>query len=149
MITSEYLKRVLPELHEFEGLEMCNAVHEAEGYDGVVALLENLRTGQFPCVVIEDRSIGNISIDSGPLDSYSIPLWIMVQDYSLEPSKLFQEAFEIGKKILKLLIRDAEKEDILAGFDYSRIAYNKRTGPDCYGYEFLLTFRDNIDLSYE
>lgn len=144
MITSDYLKQVLPEITEFKDCEIDSHVLLAQGYDGVIAILDNIRTTGFPCVIIEDRSMGNIDIDSGPLDSYSIPLWVMVQDATKEPSELFTLAYELVKKLLKILIRDA---DYLNGFDYSRISYFKRFATDSAGYEILLQFREDIDLS--
>lgn len=146
MITSNYLLQVLPELEEFNVPNLESHIHLTEGFDGVIALLENIRTGGFPCVIIEDKTIGNISIDDGPLDTYCIPLWIMLQDVNMTPSELFPAAFELLKKIIKLLIRDNETE-LLEGLDCSRLSYNKRFAADAYGYEVLLTFRKNIDLA--
>lgn len=146
MITSDYLISILPELEEFKNGEIASHVHTGEGYDGVIALLENIRTTTFPCVIIEDRSTGNISIDSGPLDTFSLPLWVMVQESDKSVSDQYKLAFELLKKILKILIRDADA-GILSGFDYGRMPYNKRSGVDSYGYEMLITFRTDIDLS--
>lgn len=116
MITSDYLISILPELEEFKNGEIASHVHTGEGYDGVIALLENIRTTTFPCVIIEDRSTGNISIDSGPLDTFSLPLWVMVQESDKSVSDQYKLAFELLKKILKILIRDADA-GILSGFD--------------------------------
>jgi hypothetical protein len=133
-------------MDEFKDGEIASHVYTAEGYDGVIALLENIRTTTFPCLVIEDRSMGNISIDAGPLDTYSIPLWVMVSDQTKGATELYSHAFDLVKKILKILIRDSDK-NIIPGLDYTRIPYNKRSGVDAYGYEILLTFRLDIDLS--
>lgn len=146
MITSNYLKSILPELEEFKSIDVDSHIQTAEGYDGVIALLENIRTTNFPCIVIEDRSMGNIAIDSGPLDTYSIPLWVMVQGHETSASVQFEQAFELVKKIVKILIRDTDN-NIVKGLDYSRIPYHKRTAVDSFGYEILLTFRMDLDLS--
>ncbi len=146
MVTSDYLISILPEMEEFRSADLATHVQQAEGYDGVIALLENIRTSSFPCLIIEDRSIGNIVIDAGSLDTYSIPLWVMVQSSEIGVTEQYKVAFELAKKLLKILIRDAGN-GILKGLDYSRIPYNKRSGPDSYGYEMLLTFNVDIDLS--
>ena len=100
--------------------------------------------------MIEDRTIGNISIDSGPVDSYSIPLWVMVSNHSSKSkTEIFKIAYALTLKVLKLLMRDVDSVTDLSGWDYQRISYSKRSGPDCSGYEILMTYRDNIDLSYE
>lgn len=146
MINLEYLKRVLPELEELRD-EIDSHVFEGEGYDGVIAILDNIRGISLPAVILEDRSMGNIRIDSGPVDSYSLPVWVMVakdRDNN-SVSGAYASAFELGKKILKLFIRDANSE--LQGLDFSNIQYSKREATDCYGYEFLLTFRCDIDFS--
>ncbi len=146
MINLEYLKSVLPELEEFRE-DIDQRVFEGEGYDGVIAILDNIRGISLPAVIIEDRSIGNIRIDSGPVDSFSLPVWVMVgkdRDNNYV-SAAYNSAFELGKKILKLFIRDADTS--LQGLDFSNIQYSKREATDCYGYEFLITFRCDIDLS--
>ncbi len=149
MITSDYLLSILPEIEDFSQIdtELESHVQLAQGYDGVIALLENIRTASFPCFIIEDRSMGNIDLDSGALDSYSIALWVMVQDATKEPSELFTIAYELVKKVLRILIRDSDMGVAPQGFDYSRISYFKRFGNDSVGYEILLQFREDIDLS--
>lgn len=146
MINLDFLKRVLPELEEFRD-DIDSRVFEGEGYDGVIAILDNIRGISLPAVILEDRSIGNIRIDSGPVDSFSLPVWVMVakdRDNN-SVSAAYASAFELGKKILKLFIRDANSA--LQGLDFSNIQYSKREATDCYGYEFLITFRCDIDLS--
>ena len=144
MITSDYILSILPEMEQFKSLDIESHVHMANGYDGVIALLDNIRTASYPAIIIEDRSSGNIVIDAGPLDTYSISLWLMLQDVQKEQSTLFVEAFDLVKKLTRILIRDA---DTLDGLDYSRIPYFKRMTADACGYELILTFRQNIDLS--
>jgi len=146
MVTSDYLISILPEMEEFRSPDPASHVQIAEGYDGVIALLDNIRTSSFPCLIIEDRSIGNIVIDPGSLDTYSIPLWVMVQSTGESVTEQYKKAFELLKKLLKILIRDADN-GTLEGLDYSRIPYNKRSAVDSYGYEILLTFNVDIDLS--
>jgi hypothetical protein len=137
---------ILPEMDEFTSSDLGDHIQNAEGYDGVIALLENIRTANFPCLIIEDRSMGNISIDPGSLDTYSIPLWVMVQNSEIGATEQYKQAFELVKKLLKIIIRDTDS-GILEGLDYSRIPYNKRSAVDSYGYEILLTFRVDIGLS--
>lgn len=146
MITSDYLKRVLPELDEFKNKDMSEHVLDGNGYDGIMAILENLRSSTFPTVIVEDRSSGSITIDAGPVDVYSLPVWVMVAGENGDEYPAFESAFALVKKILKLFVRDQDTAD-LDGIDLSRIGYYKRFAPGCYGYEILLTFRVDIDLS--
>ncbi|MHC1781018.1 MAG: hypothetical protein AB9922_12365 [Bacteroidales bacterium] len=146
MVTSDYLISILPEMEEFRSQDPSAHVQIAEGYDGVIALLDNIRTASFPCLIIEDRSIGNIVIDPGSLDTYSIPVWVMVQNTGESVTEQYKKAFELVKKLLKILVRDADN-GTLEGLEYSRIPYNKRSAVDSYGYEILLTFNVDINLS--
>lgn len=146
MITKEYILSIIPELVEFESSEIETHVQTAQGYDAVIALFENIRTVNFPAVIIENRTSGNILYDCGPLDNYSIPVWIMLQDNEKEPAEIYDDAFELMKKIIKILIRDTSL-GLLPGLDYTHMSYNMRSATDAYGYELLLTFRTDIDLS--
>lgn len=144
MITSDYILSIIPEMSEFNSLDPASHVYYAQGYDGVFALFDNIRSISYPAIVIEDRSSGNIVIDAGPVDTYTISLWIMLQDVEKEQSALFVDAFKVVKKLTTLLIRDA---DTLPGFDWTRIPYFKRMANKACGYEMMLTFNEDIDLS--
>lgn len=151
MLTKTYLEKVLPELEEFSDAEKFPLqLLEGDGYDEIIAILGSLRSVEFPCVVIEDRSSGIMEhLLEGPVDSTSMALWVMDQgNRDNNPSAIFESSFALAKRILKLLIRDCDKESSLAGWDTGRVAYNKRMGgPKCYGYEIVLSFNENLDLS--
>ena len=155
MITVNYLKELLLELEEFsDPTAIDNQIKAGDGFDEITAILESIRSIVFPCVVIEDRSSGNFSIENGPVDTYTIALWVMLQQTRGEEndnSEIFRNAFALMKKIVVLLIREQERgTPSVASLDISRMPYNKRLGgPNCLGYELLLTFRENIELSYE
>ena len=155
MITVNYLKELLTELEEFrDPTALDYQIKSGDGFDEITAILENIRSIVFPCVVIEDKSSGNFSIEDGPVDTYTIALWVMMQQTRIEEndnSEIFRTAFALMKKIVVLLIREQESgTPSVASLDISRMPYNKRLGgPNCLGYELLLTFRENIELSYE
>lgn len=155
MITVKYLQEVLPELEEFRvSPDMVNRVRSGDGFDEVTAILENIRSIEFPCIVIEERSSGSFTIEAGPVDTYTIALWVMLQQTRTEEndnSELFGKAFDLLRRIIKILIRDqVQRPEVLAALDITRMPYNKRFGgPKCLGYELLLTFREDINLAYE
>lgn len=142
MITSDYILSVINEMIDCHDEE--SHVHMAQGYDGVISLLDNIRTINYPAIIIEDRSSGSIVIEAGPVDTYSISLWLMLQDEHKDKSSLFKDAFTLTKSLLSILIRDADKLD---GLDFSRISYFKRMTADACGYEVILNFKYDIDLS--
>lgn len=153
MLSKEYLHEVLPELEEFGELaEIENHVKTGGGYDEVTAILENIRTVEFPIVVIEDRSSGSFTIEESTTDTYTIALWVMVQNTRSEEedtTDLYKYSFSILKRIVGLLLRDqVEKPDVLGSLDISRMPYNRRLGgPNYLGYELLLTFKEDIELA--
>lgn len=153
MLNKKYLHEVLPELSEFGELtEIENHVKTGGGYDEVTAILENIRTVEFPVVVIEDRSSGNFTIEEGTMDTYTIALWVMVQNTRSEEqdtSDLYKDSFALLKKIVGLLLRDqVQRPGELGSLDISRMPYNRRMGgPNCLGYELLLTFKEDIELA--
>lgn len=155
MITVNYLKELLVELEEFrDPSAIDNQIKTGDGFDEITAILESIRSIVFPCVVIEDKSGGSFSIEDGPVDTYTIALWVMLQQTREEEndnSEIFREAFSLMKRIASLLIREQEKgTPPVASLDITRMPYNKRLGgPNCLGYELMLTFRENIELSYE
>lgn len=152
MITTEYLKELLKNHEEFSDYE--NQIMSGDGYDEITAILENIRTVQFPCVVLEERSFGNFSIEQGAVDTYTKALWIMVQqrrDEQQSNAQLYKRAFNLMKMIIRLMIAKQQtgaKE--VASLNIARMPYNKREGgPGCLGYELLLTFNEDISLSDE
>lgn len=153
MLNKEYLLQVLPELSEFgEITDMENHVKTGGGYDEVTAILENIRTVEFPVVVIEDRSSGNFTIEESTVDTFTIALWVIVhntRDEEQDTSDLYKEAFGILKKIVGMLLRDqVQRPEELGSLDISRMPYNRRMGgPNCLGYELLLTFKEDIELA--
>lgn len=152
MITVEYLKELLLQVEGFNDPD--NQVKCGDGFDEISAILENIRSIEFPCVVIEDRSSGSFINEDGPVDNYTIALWVMVQQTREEQasnSQLYLQAYTMMKKIAGLLITEQQKGVAqMASLDTRRMPYNKRQGgPNCLGYELLLTFHENIQLSDE
>ena len=120
MLSVDYLRKALGALPEFT--DTAAQVHASDGYDGVISILANIRGTAFPCVVLEDRSSGELGCRPGGFDSYSLVLWVM-------DSKGREEHFP--------------------GMDIASIPYNRRQGgPGCCGYELVISFFDDIDLSY-
>lgn len=148
MLTDDYIKSIVAELINKDVQDVLPHIHYAEGYDGVITVLDNIRTISYPCFIIEDRSFGQVLIDSGPIDLYSLPIWIMVQKVDSSKRDLYSDAFDLLMNTLKLLLRDAQL-GIISGLNSSRFSYNKRSAADACGYELLLNFNVNIDLSYE
>lgn len=152
MITPEYLTSLLQGMEEFHSIE--NQIKTGDGYDEITAILESIRSVEFPCIVIEDRSSGSFTMEEGPVDNYTLALWVMVQQTREETtsnSSLYQQAFSLMKKIAGKLVDEQQREvSQVAALDTRRMPYNKRQGgPNCLGYELLLTFNQNIELSDE
>lgn len=140
MLSTNYLQQIAGDLGF---ADPKSQVLTAEGYDGVIALLDNIRSCPLPCLILEDKAFGKIDITEGPVDSYSLSLWLMIStDPQISVSDKYQQAYSLVLQLLKLLIRDS-----IEGLDLSSLSYSKRSAADSVGYEILLTFRVNIDLS--
>ncbi|NCB72939.1 MAG: hypothetical protein EOM45_14300 [Clostridia bacterium] len=127
-------------------------VISADGYDEVIAILENYSNMSFPCVIFEDPSLGVISINDGPLETSTCTIWVMtVRDREDNNAIYFTEIKALAMEILKLLVKgynagDSEMKD----WDAGRVGWAKRLGgPNCLGYEFTLTFNEDINLYEE
>ena len=64
-----------------------------------------------------------------------------------QESAVYARMFALAKRFVRLLVRDSREH--FPGMDIASIPYNRRQGgPGCYGYELVISFFDDIDLSY-
>ena len=77
MLTSSYLKTSLFSLKEFISPE--TQILQGNGYDGVIDILQSLRSVTFPCVILEAGGSGQVQNIEGPVDTYTQSLWVMDQ----------------------------------------------------------------------
>ncbi len=122
---------------------------EADGMDAILDLLMNLRSVQFPAVILESRSSGVIQLVEGPLDTYTVSLWVMEQlGRSDTEADLYDQAFALLRDLLAKLLDDYKNGSVeLMGWNFRRTAYMKRAGgQNARGWELVLTFQDNISL---
>lgn len=119
------------------------------GYDSIVALLTNLRSVSFPCIILEGRGTGTINLVEGPLDRFSQSLWIMGRlGRDEDEPALYDEMFRLMHRVLVVLLDAAKKGDKeLEGWNWNSMTYMKRYGgQEARGYEVVLNFAENISL---
>lgn len=147
MLDIDYLKFALSGLQEFPRPD--RQVFASDGYDGVLAVLSNVRAAEFPCVVLEDRSTGELGYRPGGYDTYNKVLWVMDQKGRDErEGEAYARAFTLVKKVVRILARDRRHR--FPSLDIASIPYSRRQGGvACYGYELILSFQEDIDLTYE
>lgn len=153
MLSLNYIKETISVLDQFaDSDKIGQQVISADGYDEVIAILENYSNMSFPCVIFEDPSLGVISINDGPLETSTCTIWVMtVRDREDNNAIYFTEMKALAMEILKLLVKgynagDSEMND----WDAGRVGWAKRLGgPNCLGYEFTLTFNEDINLYEE
>lgn len=153
MLSLNYIKETISVLDQFaDSDKIGQQVISADGYDEVIAILENYSNMSFPCVIFEDPSLGVISINDGPLETSTCTIWVMtVRDREDNNAIYFTEMKALAMEILKLLVKgynsgDSEMKD----WDAGRVGWAKRLGgPNCLGYEFTLTFNEDINLYEE
>ena len=153
MLNLDYIKKTISVLDQFaDSDKIGQQVISADGYDEIIALLENYTNIEFPCVIFEDPSLGVISINDGPLETSTCTIWVItVRDREDNNALYFTEMKALAMEILKLLVKgyndgDSEMKD----WDAGRVGWAKRLGgPNCLGYEFTLTFNEDINLYEE
>lgn len=153
MLSLNYIKETISVLDQFADSDNIDQqVISADGYDEVIAILENYSNMSFPCVIFEDPSLGVISINDGPLETSTCTIWVItVRDREDNNALYFTEMKALAMEILKLLVKgysagDSEMKD----WDAGRVSWAKRLGgPNCLGYEFTMTFNEDINLYEE
>lgn len=148
MLTRETLLTVL------NGIEAITdpvaQVIEGYGYDGIMDILANIRTIKYPVIILEGKSTGQFTILPGAMDTFTQSIWVMDNLSRSESEKqVFDDAFKLGRKIISKLLDACDNEtSAINGWEPQYISYSKRSGgPNARGWEFVLTFKENTDLT--
>lgn len=146
MLSIEYLKPTLSPLKEFVSLD--SQILQGNGYDGVIDILQNMRSITFPCVILETGSSGSVQNVEGPVDTYTQSLWVMGQlGRGEDEAALYAAMKKLAMKIVARFLLDLTEAPELEGFDYQRFTYMQRWGGNnARGWELMLTFRQNFSL---
>lgn len=136
---------------EVEGLEKPEWVLEsAAGYDGIIELIQT--KGLPVCVVLEHNEVGNLSIRPGGFMMASQSIWIMEMVAADEDRRAIQmNCWRRMKRIISVLAKHFDDDDkpLVNKWDPEDIPYGIRNAGSNYtGYEMLLHFNEDIDLSY-
>lgn len=121
---------------------------QGNGYDGVIDILQSIRSVTFPCVILEAGSSGSVQNIEGPVDTYTQSLWIMGQlGRGEDEAALFANMKALAMKVFSKLLMDIGRHPEVEGLDFQRFTYLQRWGgPNARGYEIILTFRQNFSL---
>ncbi len=146
MLTTSYLKSSLSSLKEF--ISPDSQILQGNGYDGVIDILQNMRSVTYPCVIMEAGSSGQVQNIEGPLDTYTQSLWVMGHlGRGEDEAALFESMKGLAMKVFSRLLMDIGKSPSVEGLDFQRFTYMQRYGgPNARGYELMLTFRQNFSL---
>ena len=124
-------------------------VIEGSGYDAIIALLDNLRGVEFPCVVLESGNSGTCQVYDGPVDTYTQSIWVMGQmGREEDEALLYAQMKQLARKVIAKLLDDFRKEvPQVADIDWNRFTYIRHGGgQNARGYEIIFTFRENCSL---
>lgn len=152
MLTLEYLQDILT--NEVPGLKDTTeqVLESAAGYDGIVELIESK---ELPvAVVLEHNEMGNISIRPGGFQISTQSLWVMEMVAADEDRRAIQKkCWAMATRIIGVLIHrweeDEEKDKPIKQWDWHDIPYGIRNAGSNYtGYELVLHFTEDIDISY-
>ena len=165
MLTLDYLKSILfieetetvngvtttTITPEVEGVTSVDQVLEsAAGYDGIIELIQT--KGLPVAVVLEHNEMGNLSIRPGGFMMASQSIWIMEMVAADEARRAIQmNCWRRMKRIISVLAKHFDDDDkpLVDKWEPEDIPYGIRNAGSNYtGYEMLLHFNENIDLSY-
>ena len=147
MLTNNYLLSSLSSLREFTSPDQ--QILQGNGYDGVIDILQNMRSVVYPCVILEAGGSGTVADVEGPVDTFTQSLWVMGQlGRGEDEAALFASMKTLAMKIVAKLMMDITTgAPEVEGLDYQRFSYMQRYGgPNARGYELVLTFRQNFSL---
>lgn len=165
MLTLDYLKSILfiEETETVNGVTTTTITPEVEGvtsedqvlesaagYDGIIELIQT--KGLPVAVVLEHNEMGNLSIRPGGFMMASQSIWIMEMVAADEDRRAIQmNCWRRMKRIISVLAKhfDEDDEPLVDKWEPEDIPYGIRNAGSNYtGYEMLLHFNEDIDLSY-
>lgn len=147
MLTTDYLRRTLTGLKEFRDAD--TQILQGNGFDGVIALLDDLRSVEFPCVVLEAGASGTVQVIEGPVDTFTQSVWVMGQlGRAEDEAELYAEMRILARKVAARLLEDfASRVPEVAGLQWQRYSYMQRWGgQNARGYELVFTFAEDFPL---
>ncbi len=148
MLSLSYLRTILSgEVERLNDLEK-QVLESAGGYDGIVSLIQT--KGLQKAVVLENNSVGELSVRPGGFMKSTQSIWIMqMVGRDADRVAVQAECFTDMKRIVCVLNR-FYKSPQLKGWQSDLIPYATRNaGPNYTGYEFTLYFSEDVDLSYK
>lgn len=155
MLTLEYINSLILDIPGFEATpgNIENKTFSVTGYDAAIALAENARIAQFPIAILEEKTSGSLSAEYGGIDSFSQSLWVMVgisERNGITKSDASKRAFELLKGIIRqLLNKKSGLSSEVVGLDATSMPYFTRNVSIASGYEIILTFNNDMNLSDE
>lgn len=149
MLTLAYLQDILT--NEVPGLKDTEdqVLESAAGYDGIIELIQT--KGLPVAVILEHNEMGNLSIRPGGFQTGSQSLWVMEMVAADEDRHAVQQqCWARAKRIVSVLLHRFDLDDApLRQWDWNDIPYGVRNAGSNYtGYELVLHFTEDIDLSY-
>jgi len=152
MLTLSYLQGILD--NEVPGLKDTaeQVLESAAGYDGIIEIIET--KGLPIAVILEHNELGNLSVRPGGFQTSSQSIWVMQMVAADEDRRAIQlECWSMAKRIISVLLLHLDigepNDKPIAQWDPHDIPYGIRNaGPNYTGYELVLHFAEDIDLSY-
>lgn len=148
MLSLSYLRQLMQgEITDIDDVEK-QVIESAAGYDGIVSLVQT--KGITPIIVLEHNSVGELSVRPGGFERASQSIWIMKM-VGRDDDRAAVQAWCKGsmKRFVSVLVKH-KYEPQLESWQPESIPYSIRNaGPNFTGYEFTLSFDEDVDLSYD
>lgn len=149
MLTLSNLQTII--VGHVDGITGTNQVLESPGgYDGIISLIETKAPAV--SVVLEHNEMGNLSIRPGGFMTSSQSIWVMEMAGANDDRRTVQQrCWSRLRDIIGLLTNEYNygSSGELAGWDWDDMPFGLRNaGPNYTGYEMVMHFAEDIDLSY-
>jgi len=145
MLNLQYLKEKL--VGQLDGISADDIIESAAGYDGIVSLIQ--MKGMETAIVLEHNEVGEFSFRPGGFQRASQSIWVMrMVGADTDRRSVQDEALALMKRILSVFVH-YEHDAELGNWEWNSVPYGIRNaGPNYTGYEFTMSFNEDVNLSY-
>ncbi len=145
MLNLQYLKTILAD--GLSDVTDDDIIESAAGYDGIVALIQT--KGMQTAVVLEHNEVGEYSFRPGGFQRASQSIWVMRMVGADDDRRVVQDQMkDLMQRILGVFVHH-EHDSQLSNWEWGSVPYGIRNaGPNYTGYEFTMSFNEDLDLSY-
>ena len=152
MISLDYLKKILfvngrPDI---AGIDRKDFILEVRvGMGGAVQIIQNKNLPV--CIVLEHAERHSLSLHNmGGFHECTQSIWIMEMVAESERAEdVMQRCYERFKRLYSIMVNHCDDKELAGWIENNEVSAYDREAGSYVGYEAMVSFRENEDLSYE